>query len=78
MVKDKLTLFAACIIAAISCERPASDVEVSSVSVSPSSIELEIGDRTMLKATVVPAAANDKTIEWLLTMKRWRPFQMAL
>ena len=64
MVKDKLTLFAACIIAAISCERPASDVEVSSVSVSPSSIELEIGDRTMLKATVVPAAANDKTLEW--------------
>ena len=48
----------------LACDPPEVEVAVSSVSVSPSSVELAVGESTRLSATVSPADAKDKTVTW--------------
>lgn len=49
-----------------SCEtkKVEQDIAVSSVSVSPATIEMEIGETKKLNATVSPSNATDKSIKW--------------
>lgn len=53
-------LFVVCALAA--CEDPV--VEVSSVSITPTSANLEVGGTVSLSATVSPSNATDKTVTW--------------
>ena len=46
----------------VTCKTP--DVAVSSVSVSPSSLSLTVGNSKQLSATVSPSNATDKTVSW--------------
>ena len=55
-----MALLVACAVSA--CEDPV--VEVSSVSVSPTSANLEVGGTVSLTATVSPSNATDKTVTW--------------
>lgn len=55
---DYLTVYFA------SSSNPPEEVEVSSISLSPSSATLEIGQSQALQATVLPANATDKTLTW--------------
>ena len=48
----------------LACDPPEVEVAVSSVSVSPSSVELAVGESTRLSATVSPSDAKDKTVTW--------------
>lgn len=60
-------LFAICIIVLVSCQGPenvVSNVPVSSIRLSLTSIELYPGETAQLTATVLPANASDKTVKW--------------
>ena len=48
----------------ISCEKPKEEIPVSSVSISQPTAEMVEGETVQLKATVLPADATDKTVEW--------------
>ena len=52
------------IIFAISCERTPAEVAVSGVSIDQTSVEMTVGEKKQMSATISPAEATDQTITW--------------
>ena len=52
------------------CNITVSDVKVSSITVSPSTASLHIGDKKQLSATVLPNNATDKSVTWTSSNKK--------
>lgn len=57
------------VIFAISCERTPAEVAVSGVSIDQSSVEMTIGEKKQLSATVTPSDATDQSITWSSSKK---------
>jgi hypothetical protein len=64
MMMKRITALLSLGLLLLACDPPEVEVAVSSVSVSPSSVELTVGESTRLSATVSPSDAKDKTVTW--------------
>ena len=67
-MKKLALLMAAMLLMLAGCKNPELEtVEVDSVSVSPTSLDLKVGESATLTATVKPDNASDKTVSWQST-----------
>lgn len=55
------------VIFAISCEKTPAEVAVSGVSIDQASVEMTVGEKKQLSATITPADATDQSITWSST-----------
>lgn len=63
----KVLLFCMAIASLLACKRVQEEVPVSSISISPVTAQLVLGETVQLKATVFPSNATDKSIDWFST-----------
>ena len=68
-MKKHIIPLALAVIFAISCERTPAEVAVSGVSIDQSSVEMTIGEKKQLSATVTPSDATDQSITWSSSKK---------
>ena len=67
-MKKLALLMAAMLLMLAGCKNPELEtVDVDSVSVSPTSLDLKVGESATLTATVKPDNATDKTVSWQST-----------
>ncbi len=64
MRKSIIVTMGMALLALVSCEKKEVEVAVEAVQVTPSSLSLTEGEKSTLKAAVLPEGATDKTVRW--------------